>query len=207
MALSEESLVAMRVAHLGMIQGVITRMSGFSASAKTFLVTILAGLAAISLQANSMQLGVIAMIAAVLLFLIDTYYMTLEVQFRTFYDKVIVRPLDDAADMGIAPSVCDGDTKKALTSKSNLMFYVPVLFACILFIVYGGIHEWKAGRLFGADHSRVEQSASANSKFDLAPRRVAEPVQPAAASTSSATGRDIRGVFGKAAASPEPVRK
>ncbi|GGO94498.1 hypothetical protein [Stakelama pacifica] len=141
MDLKEESLVTMRVAHLGMIQGVITRMSGFSASVKTFLVTILAGLAAISLQANSMQLGVIGMIAAVFFLFIDTYYMALEIQFRTFYDEVIARPLSDADNMKIAPSASSDDFKKALTSKSILLFYGAVLIACALFIVYGGMHE------------------------------------------------------------------
>lgn len=207
MALSEESLVAMRVAHLGMIQGVIARMSGFSASAKAFLVTILAGLAAISLQADSIQLGVIGMIAAVVLFRIDTYYMTLEVQFRTFYDEVVARPLADAVKMGIEPSVRNGDTKKALSSKSNVIFYVPVFFACVLLIVYGGIHEWKSGRLFGSDHSRVEQSSRAQSKFDLATKRVAEPVQSAASSASGAPERDTRRISGAAVASPEPIQK
>jgi len=109
----EESLVALRVAHLSMIQAVITRMSGFSASAKTFTITIIAGLAAISLQADAVQLGLIAMIAAITLFLVDTYYMTLEVRFRTFYDEVAARDLDQATDMKIMPSVKSGDCESA----------------------------------------------------------------------------------------------
>jgi len=49
MASSEESLVAACVAYIGMIQTAITRMSGVSASSKTFLVTVLAVLAATQL--------------------------------------------------------------------------------------------------------------------------------------------------------------
>lgn len=185
---SEESKVALRIAHLSMIQGVITRMSGFSASAKTFTITILAGLAAISLQADAMQLGVIAMIAAVILFLIDTYYMTLEVRFRSLYDEVVARHLDLAVDMSIAPVVKSGDKTKAINSKSNWMFYGPVLLACVLFIGYGYVHDRQSKRLPRTDTARVEQSADA--RPTAATKRPERPVQPAA-STQGAAGRRI----------------
>jgi hypothetical protein len=137
MPLTEESLVALRVAHLTMIQGAITRMSEFSASAKTFTITIFAGLSAISLQADAGQLGVIAMTAAIILFVIDTYYMTLEARFRRFYDEVTARDLDEATDLKIAPLTNGGDMQKAIKSKLNWFFYGSVLLACILFICYG----------------------------------------------------------------------
>jgi hypothetical protein len=73
MALSVENKIALKIAHLGMIQGAIARMSGFSATAKTFTVTILAGLAAISLQANQAQLGLVALLATLVLGVIDIY--------------------------------------------------------------------------------------------------------------------------------------
>ncbi|OJY71248.1 MAG: hypothetical protein BGP16_11740 [Sphingobium sp. 66-54] len=179
MALKEESLVALRVAHLSMIQGVIARMSGFSASAKTFTITILAGLAAISLQADAAQLGVIAMISAIALFLVDTYYMTLEVRFRNFYDEVAARDLDQASNLKIAPSVNPGDTKRAINSKSNWLFYGPVLFASTLFICYGLIHERKSERLSRSDTPRVERPADTGSA--VAGKRVESSVQPTAA--------------------------
>jgi len=214
MALKEESLVAMRIGHLGMIQGVITRMSGFSASAKTFTITILAGLAAISLQADTIQLGVIAMMAAVILFSIDTYYMTLEVRFRTLYDQVAARDLDQATDLGIAPIVLPGDKTKAISGKSSWLFYGPVLGACLLFILYGYLHERQARRLSEPDHPRVEQPADAEStsankcagasvQSSTTPRRDIRRIsgQPATAGigqsvraqpTAECTGRDIR---------------
>ncbi len=178
MALKEESLVALRVAHLGMIQGVITRMSGFSASAKTFTITILAGLAAISLQANAAQLGVIAMISTVTLFLVDSYYMTLEVRFRTLYDEVAARDLSRASDFKIEPSAKPGDKRRAINSKSNWLFYGPVLFACAFFIWYGLNNEWRSERLPRPDSSRVEHSAEASPS---SARKRAGPAPQAAA--------------------------
>lgn len=188
MAFKEESLVALRIAHLSMIQGVITRMSGFSASAKTFTITILAGLAAISLQADAAQLGVIAMISTVTLFLVDSYYMTLEVRFRTLYDEVAARDLDQASDLKIVPSIKPGDKKKAINSKSNWLFYGPVLFACALFIWYGVTHEWRSERLPRPDSPRIERSAEASSSS--AGKRAGPATQAAAADRN--TGRISR---------------
>lgn len=140
MALKEESNVALRVAHLSMIQGTINRISGFSASAKTFTITVLAGLSAISLQADEKKLGVVAMIATIILAAIDVYYMTMELRFRTFYDQVVGRDLDDAADLAINPIKQPGDVAKAINSKPSKLFYLPVFIACTLFIGHGFLY-------------------------------------------------------------------
>lgn len=124
-----------------MIQGVISRMSGFSASAKTFTVTILAALAAISLQADNMQLGVIAILATIVLGIIDIYYLTLELRFRALYAHVEARSLNCAQDLAIKPVRQPGDVKRALNSKPTKLFYLPVFGACLLFICYGTVHE------------------------------------------------------------------
>ena len=161
--LNTDCKVALRVAHLSMIQGTITRMSGFSASAKTFTITILAGLAAITLQADAAQLGVIAMIASIVLATIDTYYMTMELRFRALYDEVVTRNLNDAADLAIAPIKQPGDVRRAINSKPSKLFYLPVLFACLLFIGYGLTHDYSTKRLSHSDTPRFDQSPDAKS--------------------------------------------
>lgn len=188
--LTPESNVALRIAHLGMIQGAVTRMSGFSASAKTFIVTILAGLAAISLQADAVQLGVIAMIATIVLATIDAYYMTMELRFRAFYDQVVARDFDDAANLGIAPLRQPGDVKRAINSRPSKLFYLPVLFACVLFIGYGLVHDRQSKRLPRTDTPRVEQPA--NAKPAATAKRLERLVQPTLI-TQRATGRPISG--------------
>lgn len=178
MALSEDSKVAFRIAHLNMIQGAITRMSGFSASAKTFTVTILAGLAAVSLQADKAQLGLIALLTTIVLGVIDVYYMTLEHRFRAFYEHVVSRNLDRADDLTIKPLKRSGDVMRALNGKPTQLFYLPVFSACALFIVYGLAHDWwtASERLPGSSPPRVEQPADANS--DAAAERAGELAQP-----------------------------
>jgi hypothetical protein len=163
MAFSEDSKVAFKIAHLNMIQGAISRMSGFSASAKTFTVTILAGLAAISLQADKLQLGVVAMLATIALGIIDVYYMTLELRFRALYDHVEARNIAGADDLTIKPLKRAGDVMRALGSKPIKLFYLPVFGACVLFIGYGMTHDWwtASERLLGSNHPRLEQPSGA----------------------------------------------
>ena len=185
--LTLESNVALRVAHLGMIQGAIARMSGFSASSKTFTITILAGLAAISLQADAAQLGVIAMIATIVLATIDAYYMTMELRFRAFYDQVSTRDLDDASNLAIAPLKQPGDVKRAINSKASKLFYIPVLFACVLFIGYGLLHDRSPRRLSQTGTARVEQPANARSA--AAAKRPELLVRPNAAAQRTAGPR------------------
>ena len=156
--MKDDSLVALRVAHLSMIQAIVARLSGFSASAKTFTVTILAGLAALSLQADSTRLGVIAMVAAIALFTVDSYYLALEIRFRNFYDDVAERGIDQAGAMGITPTGNANDFKKALSSKSNLLFYGSVLFACALLYIHGRLSRQDCPQSVQVNSPHVEQA-------------------------------------------------
>jgi hypothetical protein len=164
MTLTDDNKVSLKIAHLGMIQGAIARMSGFSASAKTFTVTILAGLAAISLQADQAQLGFVALLATLVLGVIDIYYMTLELRFRAYYEHVESRNLDRADDLAIKPLKRSGDIKRALNSATTKLFYLPIFVACLFFISYGLAHDWwtTSERLSGSTTPSVERLAYDN---------------------------------------------
>lgn len=126
--MNEESLVQMRVAHLGMIQSIIARLSGFSANAKSFCITILAALVAVAFQKFAPEL-IWAGVAVPLVFaLLDAYYLALEKQFRTLYSTVCARPLDKSEDLSINPDPLGAtDVAKALFSLSVAGVYVPLL--------------------------------------------------------------------------------
>src|SRR3546814_2746520 len=80
--LSTDKLVDLKIAHLNMVQGAVTRMAGFSASAKTFCITILAAIIALAVQAGTAKLALGAIVAVICLGLLDLYYLTLELRFR-----------------------------------------------------------------------------------------------------------------------------
>lgn len=195
MALSDDSKVAFKIAHLNMIQGAIARMSGFSANAKTFTVTILAGLAAISLQSDKAQLGMIAMLATMILGVIDIYYMTLELRFRAFYEYVESRNLDHADDLAIKPLKRSGDVMRALNSTPAKLFYLPILGGCVLFIGYGLAHDWWTSpeRHARSNPPRVEQPAESNTPTE----RAGQLVQPSTKQSAGAAQRPPR--------QPEPI--
>lgn len=141
---SADKLVDLKIAHLNIVQGAVTRMAGFSASAKTFCITILAAITALSVQAGTAKLALGAIFAVICLGLLDLYYLTLELRFRAAYERIAQRPLSDAADLRIIPAkFTRACLKKAATSLSILLFYVPILLACIVAFVYGPTDERK----------------------------------------------------------------
>lgn len=192
MALSEDNKAAFRIAHLNMIQGAISRMSGFSASAKTFTVTILAGLAAIAFQVDKTELGIIAIFATSALCLLDVYYLTLELRFRAFYDDVAARSLNSAENLSINPLKKDGDVNRAFCSNSTKLFYGPVFVACLFFIGYESIHDWWTApdRLSGTTSPRVEQPVGANPNSPA--EQLGKLAQPAASQSTGAPGNFLR---------------
>lgn len=137
--LGQESLVQMRVAHLSMIQSIIARLSGFSANAKTFCITILAGLVAVAFQEPVPEL-IWAGIAVPLAFAsLDAYYLALEKQFRNTYAFVCSRAIDQAADLTIAPTkVKFKEFAAAFFSPSVIGVHFPLLLGmCSLLYLAG----------------------------------------------------------------------
>ena len=177
---SPDQLINMKMGHLSMIQGVITRMSGVGAAAKTFTVTILAGLAAISLQADKMSLGVIAMLATAVFFCTDVYYLMLEIRFRNLYHHAATRDLTEAHDLSIDQMKRPRDFTRAITSRPNILFYASVLLAASGFALYGSIDDLFKRRLPEPNPSRVEYAKPYTSSAAKCPGEPVLRVAPAA---------------------------
>jgi hypothetical protein len=112
-----------------MIQGVISRMSGFSASAKNFAVTVLVALVALAFDkgASLFWTGVGALVTFLAM---DFYYHLLEVRFRELYRSTANSPLDLPSNMLLdAPKATGAHMKKVFRSLTLLPFYVLLLFA------------------------------------------------------------------------------
>lgn len=139
--LAEESLVQMRLAHLSMIQGIIARVSGFSANAKNFCITVLAALVAVAFQKPVPEL-VWAGIAVPLLFaLLDAYYLAQEKRFRDLYEATASRPLASGDDMSLKPaSLTAKRIVRAVISWSVLGVYSALLVGMSV-LLYIASHE------------------------------------------------------------------
>lgn len=116
-----------------MIQGAISRMSGFSATAKNFAVTVAVAVVAIAFDKEVPPL-LWAGIAAIAVFLLmDGYYHLLEVRFRELYRATAERPIEAGSDMMLdAPPATRANMWKVLTSRTLLPFYVLLLFALLI---------------------------------------------------------------------------
>ena len=77
--------------YLQMLQGVITRMAGNSASCKTWCVTLVAAIAALGVNAEEHRLVLLALLPIFIFFLLDAYYLGLERDFRDKYNTFVGR--------------------------------------------------------------------------------------------------------------------
>jgi len=124
----------MRLAHLGMIQGVIGRMAGYSAAVKTFSVTLSVAVIALTADGKGSSLPPWVIPAIIACFaLLDAYYLSLEQCFRGLYDEVVDRDLDQAENLHISLSGRGCKTTfRSFFSFSVVGFFVPLVF--ILFM-------------------------------------------------------------------------
>lgn len=123
--LGEDALVQMRVAHLNMVQGVISRMAGYSSTVKNFAVTIGAASLALAFQEETVVPLWIALGAALLFGGLDAYYLYNEKAFRATYDRIARAPLSEAGVLAIDPG--RATYFDALKSVSVWLFYLPLV--------------------------------------------------------------------------------
>lgn len=133
-ATGEDTLVQLRLGHLNMVQGIIGRLSGFSATAKNFSVTLAAAAVGVNISQDTKGLLWIALAAVALLLIVDAYYLAHERAFRDLYDEIAQRPLEEAKDLGITRPPLK--VLRALGSFSVWFFYLPQLVVVLLLLMY-----------------------------------------------------------------------
>jgi hypothetical protein len=169
-----------------MVQGVVTRMATFSATAKNFCITVVAALLGIAFQQHLPNLMLGAAFVVTSFAALDVYYLAQERRFRDFYQEVVNRPLSDAAQMDILPAKLSISKYLAgIRSFSTGGFYLLLLIVgmALLPIMYErgqeaglGDHRCAAGST--AQTPSVAVSASANGRkpeeLDTKPPRIPE---------------------------------
>ena len=75
--------------HLSILQAVIQRMAGNSASCKTWCITLVAAVLVLMTRTETVNYMPLAFIPAVLFLFLDTYYLALERAFRGSYDAFV----------------------------------------------------------------------------------------------------------------------
>src|SRR5437762_650136 len=73
--------------HLTMLQGIINRLAGNSASCKTWCVTLVSALAVVAADKRNATLLLVSAIPIPLFAALDSYYLGLERRFRDCYES------------------------------------------------------------------------------------------------------------------------
>lgn len=123
--------------HLEMIQGVINRMASNQFLFKGWSITLIAAIAAFSANDNSPLLLTIPIVATLLFWFVDAYYLMLERAFRRLYTDVCSKD-EDAIDfsMSIADNgIAFSDWLKTLWRPILVMFYGITLLALTILIL------------------------------------------------------------------------
>lgn len=132
--LPQDAQVQLRLGHLNIVQGIIGRLAGYSATVKNFSITLAAAAVAVNLSEDQNGLLGIAIAAVGLFMVIDAYYLAQEKAFRDLYDEIATRPLSEAADLRIDRH--NLQPLRALRSFSVWGFYLPQLVVAGLLMLY-----------------------------------------------------------------------
>lgn len=120
-----------------MIQGVINRMASNQFLFKGWSITLIAAIATFSAKGNSPALMTIPIVATLLFWFVDAYYLMLERAFRNLYDEVTRNAeVDIDFKMNIANrGINFNDWFKTLWRPILVLFYGATLIALIILML------------------------------------------------------------------------
>ncbi len=134
-------------AHLKMIQGVINRMASNQFLFKGWSVTLIAAITAFTAKDSSPALMAIPVVATLLFWAVDAYYLMLERAYRNLYDLVTTKTETDI------------DFKmKADASDVKLSKWFLTLWRPILVIFYGVVIAALIVLIFALNHFSIRIS-------------------------------------------------
>ncbi len=128
-----------KIAHLGFIQGVITRMGGNLFTLRGWMITLVVGLSVAFLEVGRNELQIILVVVVLIFWIHDAYFLSLERSYRCLYDKV--RKLkEDEIDFSMDASEFNKLRKTSIwycmISGTLAYFYIPTLLLVGLISIY-----------------------------------------------------------------------
>src|SRR6516164_4184366 len=76
-------------AHIGLLQGIITRLANNSASCKTWCLTLVAALLSLAGATHAPQMVTATLVPIVIFGFVDVMYLATEVAYRNLYTRVV----------------------------------------------------------------------------------------------------------------------
>lgn len=131
-----------KIKHLEIITKIIERMEKNSFSLKSWAVTLVVAICALSVNDSEKKFIIVALIPIIVFWLLDSFYLQIERKYRILYRNVSEKE-EKQVDFGLELStlvLSESDRKrtkfiKCLFSFSEILFYMPLTLALAV-IVY-----------------------------------------------------------------------
>lgn len=119
-----------KIAHLGMIQGVISRLASNSFLLKGWTITLISAVYLLAAKDSNRVFVLVGFLPFFAFWILDAYFLRLEKLFRALYDDVANNQAGASCfSMKIEPYESKVDCYiKVLFSQTLLVFYIPILF-------------------------------------------------------------------------------
>jgi uncharacterized membrane protein YozB (DUF420 family) len=114
-----------KLAHLDMIQAIVNRLSSNAFVFKGWAATVIAGISAFAAKDTSRRIMLVALLATILFWLSDAYYLSLERRYRDLYDHVAKVPEDKI------------DFSMKLLDNHKYRAWLKAMYSEILIVFYG----------------------------------------------------------------------
>jgi uncharacterized membrane protein YozB (DUF420 family) len=125
MAKEESGSLDAKLKHLDMIQAIVNRLASNSFVFKGWAATVIAGISAFAAKDTSRRIMLVALLATLLFWLSDAYYLSLERRYRVLYQHVADLPNDK---INFSMKLLDNHKFKA---------WFKALYSEILIVFYG----------------------------------------------------------------------
>ena len=144
MAEEHEHTESIRIAHLTMLQGVITRMGANSFTLKALSATFGSAAVAITATADnpSLYYAIAAFVPVLIFWLMDAQYLRYERAYRNLYEHVRKGEEIEAYSLDAAPFMQDiRSVFRVALSWSVSLFYLAILvsFGLVIYLIYAGV--------------------------------------------------------------------
>jgi|SRR5579885_753722 len=136
MDLDSAKIADLRTKHLEMLQGVISRVAGQSATLKNYCITLTTAICGFAITLQKPNVALLALLPVTIFALLDAQYLRLERRFRGLFDQVRLENWGIVPNFEInsksAPAV---SYWRALGSWSVFIFYAPLALAVVIVVL------------------------------------------------------------------------
>jgi hypothetical protein len=133
MSLEASKIADLRVKHLEMVQAVISRIAGQSATLKNYCLTLTSALCGFAITLQRPLVTLLALLPITIFALLDAQYLRLERRFRGLFDKVRTEDWGSIPNFEISSASAPKTSYwAALLSWSIATFYVPLAVAVMI---------------------------------------------------------------------------